>query len=64
MATTADAVSKTVVSLYQTELIRRRAPWRSLEQGELATADWATCGTNATYTASTATCRLAKYEEL
>jgi putative transposase len=29
-----------VVGLYKTELIRRRGPWRSLEQVELATAEW------------------------
>jgi putative transposase len=29
-----------VVGRYKTELIRRRGPWRSLEQVELATAEW------------------------
>ena len=29
-----------MVGLYKTELVRRRGPWRSLEQVELATAEW------------------------
>ena len=29
-----------MVGLYKTELIRRQGPWRSLEQVELATAEW------------------------
>jgi Integrase core domain len=33
-------LAETVVGLYKTELIRRRGPWRSLEQVELATAEW------------------------
>lgn len=35
-----NALVETVVGLYKTELIRRRGPWRSLEQLELATAEW------------------------
>jgi putative transposase len=35
-----NALAETVVGLYKTELIRRRGPWRSLEQVELATAEW------------------------
>ena len=34
-----NALAETVVGLYKTELIRRRGPWRSLEQVELATAE-------------------------
>jgi transposase InsO family protein len=29
-----------VVGLYKTELIRRRSPWRTADQVELATAQW------------------------
>jgi putative transposase len=29
-----------VHGLYKTELIHRRGPWRSLDQVELATAEW------------------------
>ena len=29
-----------MVGLYKAELIRRRGPWRTLEQVELATAEW------------------------
>jgi putative transposase len=35
-----NALAETVVGLYKTELIRLRGPWRSLEQVELATAEW------------------------
>ena len=35
-----NALAETVVGLYKTELIRRRGPWRTLEQVELATAGW------------------------
>ena len=35
-----NALAETIVGLYKTELIRRRGPWRSLEQVELATAEW------------------------
>jgi putative transposase len=35
-----NAMAESVVGLYKAELIRRRGPWRSLEQVELATAEW------------------------
>jgi putative transposase len=35
-----NALAETVNGLYKTELIRRRGRWRSLEQIELATAEW------------------------
>jgi transposase InsO family protein len=35
-----NALAETVFGLYKTELIRCRGPWRSLEQVELATAEW------------------------
>lgn len=35
-----NALAESVHALYKTELIRRRGPWRSLEQVELATARW------------------------
>jgi putative transposase len=35
-----NALAETVNGLYKAELIRRHGPWRSLEQVELATADW------------------------
>ena len=35
-----NALAETVVGLYKAELIRRRGPWRNLEQVELATAEW------------------------
>lgn len=36
----ADALAETVIGLFKTELIRRRAPWRSLEAVEFATLEW------------------------
>jgi putative transposase len=35
-----NALAETVMGLYKTELIRRRGPWRTTEQVELATAAW------------------------
>ena len=35
-----NALAETVVGLYKTELIRRRGPWRTLDQVELGTAEW------------------------
>jgi len=35
-----NALAETVVGLYKTELIRRRGPWRTADQVELATAEW------------------------
>jgi putative transposase len=35
-----NALAESVHGLYKTELIRRRGPWRSLDQVELATAEW------------------------
>lgn len=35
-----NALAGTVMGLYKTELIRRRGPWRTAEQVELATAEW------------------------
>ena len=35
-----NALAETVNGLYKTELIRRRGPWRSVEQVELATLEW------------------------
>jgi putative transposase len=35
-----NALAETVNGLYKAELIHRRGPWRSLDQVELATAEW------------------------
>jgi putative transposase len=35
-----NALAEAVNGLYKAEVIRRRGPWRSLEQVELATAEW------------------------
>ena len=35
-----NALAETVHGLFKTELIRRRAPWRSLDAVEFATLEW------------------------
>jgi putative transposase len=35
-----NALAETVIGLYKTELIRRRGPWRTLEDVEYATLEW------------------------
>jgi putative transposase len=35
-----NALAEAVNALYKAEVIRKRGPWRSLEQVELATAEW------------------------
>jgi putative transposase len=35
-----NALAETVIGLYKTEVIRRRGPWRSLEDVEFATLEW------------------------
>jgi len=35
-----NALAETVNGLYKTELIRPRGPWRTVDQVELATAEW------------------------
>jgi putative transposase len=36
-----NALAETVIGLFKTELIKPRGPWRTAEQVELATLDWA-----------------------
>jgi putative transposase len=35
-----NALAETVIGLYKTEAIRRRGPWRSVDDVELATLGW------------------------
>ena len=35
-----NALAETTIGLYKTELIRRRGPWRGLDDLELATLEW------------------------
>jgi putative transposase len=35
-----NALAESVIGLYKTELIRRRGPWKSLEDVEFATLTW------------------------
>jgi putative transposase len=36
-----NALAETIIGLYKTELIRRRGPWRGLDEVEYATLEWA-----------------------
>ena len=35
-----NALAESVIGLYKTEVIRRRGPWRNLEEVEFATLEW------------------------
>lgn len=35
-----NALAESAIGLFKTELIRRRGPWRTVEQVELATLEW------------------------
>ena len=35
-----NALAETVIGLYKAELVRRRSPWRGLDDHELATLEW------------------------
>lgn len=35
-----NALAETVIGLYKPEVIRRRGPWRGLEEVEYATLEW------------------------
>jgi hypothetical protein len=35
-----NALAETINGLYKTELIKPRKPWRTIEEVELATAEW------------------------
>ena len=35
-----NALAESVIGLYKTEVIRRRGPWRHLEEVEFATLEW------------------------
>ena len=35
-----NALAETIIGLYKTELIRRRGPWRSIDDVEYATLEW------------------------
>ena len=35
-----NALAETIIGLYKTELVRRRGPWRSLDEVEYATLEW------------------------
>jgi transposase InsO family protein len=35
-----NVLAETAISLFKTEVIRRRSPWRSLEAVEYATLEW------------------------
>jgi hypothetical protein len=35
-----NALAETIIGLYKTELVRRRGPWRGLDEVEYATLEW------------------------
>jgi len=35
-----NAMAESIIGLYKTEVIRRRGPWRSLDDVEIATLEW------------------------
>ncbi|MGH3505768.1 MAG: integrase core domain-containing protein, partial [Nocardioidaceae bacterium] len=35
-----NALAETVIGLFKTEVIRRRGPWRNLDDVEIATLEW------------------------
>src|ERR671934_274586 len=35
-----NALAETIIGLYKTELIRRRSPWKGIDQVEYATLEW------------------------
>jgi len=35
-----NALAETIIGLYKTELIRRRGPWRGIDDVEYATLEW------------------------
>ena len=35
-----NAMAESVIGLYKTELVRRKGPWRSLDDLEFATMEW------------------------
>jgi transposase InsO family protein len=35
-----NALAETIIGLYKTELVRRRGPWKGLDQVEYATLEW------------------------
>jgi putative transposase len=40
LTTLNNALAETINGLYKSELIRPRKPWRTIEEVELATAEW------------------------
>jgi putative transposase len=35
-----NALAETIIGLYKTELVRRRSPWKGIDQVEYATLEW------------------------
>jgi putative transposase len=50
-----NALAETINGLYKTELIRPRKPWRTIDEVELATAEWVHWSTTAASTNIAAT---------
>ncbi|MBC3192158.1 DDE-type integrase/transposase/recombinase [Pseudonocardia sp. C8] len=52
-----NALAESTIGLFKTELIKRRGPWRTVEQVEIAPSNTSTGSTTAAYTAPPRTCR-------
>ena len=52
-----NALAETIIGLFKTEVIRRRGPWRDLEDVEFATLEWVAGSTTGGCSSRSATCR-------
>jgi putative transposase len=52
-----DAMAESFNSLYKSELIHRKGPWRNVEHVEWATLNFVDCSTTGEFTSHSTTCR-------
>ena len=52
-----NALAETIIGLYKTELVRRRGPWKGIDQVEYATLEWVDWSTTAGSWSRSATSR-------
>ena len=58
-----NALAETVIGLFKTEVIRKRGPWRSIEDVEWATLEWVDWYNNRRLLGPLGYCPPAEYEE-
>jgi hypothetical protein len=56
-----NALAETINGVYKTKLIKPRKPWRTIEDVELATAQWVDWSTTAVSTSTAATSHLSNW---